>query len=428
MIRYILQLGLLLILVSCGEENSAGYLVSAGPEESIKSHKSGGKVSATPESDRPSDDLAETEDSDPGSSSTISGNSTCLYDCMTDARAKLTFSAALSYELPGCEINSVRGMEQDSGIRLLVKANCDITQQLYTLELDLEGVPKGSLVLVSQICKDARAPVGSFDVGMGANKVLAVFACDYNPNSYYSKDYRLYARSMTSSGTLGEQVSIETTVIQYGTLTISLKYNDQAKAFGLSYLNRFQRLSEAGAKLGGVIATGYDNGFLLSANGSWVVLKTQQGGQCSRISSVGILECNQKTISSLDRQFTSGGRALSFAYDWDKTPVKSIAINPDNCTETLSTSVGSLQTSSARLTNLGSGTWLNGLSYALYFNASLNGLNMSLVDEPKSKILADISVANYKAISSAWTYQKNGYVLVFFVSEGDIFVTSGRFM
>lgn len=318
----LLTISLLFGIVACGDEssdNGTGAIASATSKKTA---------------DNPETSKAVTEKA--GSEGEAAPKPTCLFDCITDPIAKLSFAVPFEVSDGSCTWSDFIAMPLADGFGVLAWGDCKEGKQVYFLSLDPSGHLLGPHRVVSMQCYKYFYEVTGFAGASDGQTILFSYSCrpkNGSPAAYV-------ATLNIASGVITNDKQFFTDNTSWSSdFTMSIAYNPESRAFGLALRNNFYRFNPNGDQLGGSVNTYLSNTSPLVQNlaGQWYIFSKNPYGStatCSKINTTGNLECDRKTLDRSNLFLTTTGRILSTSSTYNNSwnvNFEIASFNTDTC-------------------------------------------------------------------------------------------------
>lgn len=387
------------------------------PKAEPNSATEGEKAKAAAKADSASG--VKTNGKDPGSDTQNKG--LCLAGrCAPIAGSEFNFATTVAVTPDACSaISDLKVFENGNNLIAFFIGTCfGVTQLRSALVRDM-ATPVDSMII-----SDCGKSVRNIAVEAGPAGYLVAYSCD----SYYSANYTYFpgtlrAVPVKADGSRGTAQTIDNNYYYYSDL-LSLKWNGPAAAYMLARAGWAQRLSESGAMVGGPVTLPSKTNVqqLVAIDGSWILM---QEDYCNRVSTGGVLECNQvptkggvKAILGSDKAFKT-----TVSQSWGQTSVAVVDFSASTCNLGAVLSVDSLGENGGSILMV-----YGGLSLSADLGVALAKGNDSLYVSAFAKrpdrmqVFADSPVAAAADVSSANILKAQGKLAVSFVKKGTGFV------
>ncbi len=212
-----------------------------------------------------------------------------------------------------------------------------------------------------------------------------------------------------------------------------VSWNPVAAVYGVAMTEKFVRVDEQGVKVGGTIAvpSAGEMARLTSYDGVWVYTQGHTGtanvserGRCSKISSVGTLQCDQLY---LDQSYISGRRFFTTG-KWSVTASSAAEVylanfDPLTCSQWNGKSIGRLN--EERLTAVFDTVTLANGYLGLVYRGQGVGLQMAFIESKTGKIVSTTAITDGGEITAAQGLVVQGRIYVAVVRDQDLVLVVG---
>lgn len=251
------------------------------------------------------------------SASTGTGGQACLFDCKTEAIARLAFATPVELNDPSCTVKSFHMLPLVDGLAIVSRADCLEGEQIFYTRYNAEGLPTSHRQVASPSCYSYFSEVFDFAADTDGRDVVYAYACPFREgNTNRAKVF--IAGLQGSSGLIlwNRVLFVETYSWSLPNFGLAMAYNAEGKAYGLLLRSNLYRISPQGQQLGGTVNTYISNTGLASLQtqaGNWFLLSREYSTgptMCSKINAQGILECDRKSLTASQPTLTSTGRMV----------------------------------------------------------------------------------------------------------------------
>ena len=344
----------------------------------------------------------------------------CLSDCSTPKELSYSFSKSHGVAQDGCEIKEFQFMTLDAGFKLVYHAECLDGSQVYQMDLDSNAVPTSDPLMLSSECHDYFFDVEVFAASFSGNEMALVYSC----RESYSRSVS-YTKVMTKDGVVtGPSLLEESTNSSYlnDKYNYMIEWNETVGVFGIVRKGNFWRLNKANEVLGAVVAIAskefpyqlkaVDDHWQIFSKGKYYSNSTY----CSKVSSVGIPQCNDKKLELSSALALSGSTLLS--QDTFSDEIKMSKFNSGTCAASEALSIGSLNDGSIDV------MWeplalSNGYVMVPYTVAGVVKV-FFYEDDLETSLLAEVSVGNGVGVDWVSALDLGDRILVAWLGDGNV--------
>ncbi len=353
-----------------------------------------------------------TDSKDPASAAKNKG--LCLTGrCAPAAGSEFNFATTVAVTPDTCgSISNLKAFENGNNLIVFFVGTCfGITQLRSTLVRDMT-TPTDSVII-----SDCGKTVSSVAVEAGSAGYLAAYSCDsyYSSNGYVPGTVRAVPVKADGSRGSAQIVDINSSYSD----PLILKWNGPAASYMLARAGWAQRLSETGATVGGPVTLPSKSNVqqMAAVNGSWILM---QENYCNRVSSAGVLECNQVPTNGGVKSIFGSDKALKITnQSYSQSSIAVVDFAPSTC------QLGTVQSSDTFINQGDSSFYVyGGLSLSAQLGVALVKSQDSLFvaafanQTDRMQVYAESSVTAAADVSSADILKAQGKLAVSFVKKG----------
>lgn len=225
----------------------------------------------------------------------------------------------------------------EDGIRIITRAKCGSTEQLYLQRFNLAGAALGAVQHLSPACSGGSSSVVGSATAVGEDNFMLTYSCQRN-----SVSFDQYVVTVSPDGHVISELLYENHSSQY---TYKLAWNATAGAFGLVRRGRFQRFDADGETIGGPVQISEHIIDIIDIiDGDWIIIHSvhnTRAGRCTKVSATGNVLCNDKNLGEVIAGIFNPNQIIRTNYSWNSTStlrIRRSEVDWDTCSTISSSS------------------------------------------------------------------------------------------